>query len=434
MPKGKFYGNLSRAVDVGNVSSARIDQMVTNILTPLAALKMLRQPPLLGNLSSVAATAEHASVARAVAEGSLILVRNAGNPPILPLSAAVTKSIAVIGDESTVVGVGSGTVQPPPGLVTPAQGIQAAAGTGVNVSYLSGTDLPAAVDLAREVDVVVVVVATNTALGHDYNLSLPRSQNELVRSIARANPRTIAVARCPGPCATPWSSDTAAVLLQLMGGQGAGAALGAVLFGKVNPSGKLPFSSPATVNDTWLSPAPGQPWNPRQYPGYLPSGASATQLPVVQYSEGLFMGYRYYDAARIQPEWSFGHGLSFSTFEYTALQVRGSLGETSTVTVSFTLRNVAGPAGKEVAQLYLSPPAEADEPPQLLRAFEKVLLRPQEQVSVSFSLSVEDVRVWDTVRQNWRVVPGRYGLGVGSGSRDVRLRGSLVVDNSTTMQ
>ena len=177
-----------------------------------------------------------------------------------------------------------------------------------------------------------------------------------------------------------------------------GLAIADVLLGLASPAGRLPFSWPTKAND-------------------VPPEANYT------------MARRTYRYAQKNVKWSFGHGLSFSTFEYTALQVRGSLGETSTVTVSFTLRNVAGPAGKEVAQLYLSPPAEADEPPQLLRAFEKVLLRPQEQVSVSFSLTVEDVRVWDTVRQNWRVVPGRYGLGVGSGSRDVRLRGSLVVDN-----
>jgi len=151
-----YFGNLSAAVAAGNVSAERIDAMVTNILTPLAALGMLGSPAPPGNLSSIATTAVHRAVARVIAEESITLVRNVGSPkPLLPLSPDTVRSIAVFGDTSTVVGVGSGSVEAPPNLVTPAEGIRNAAGPRVNVTYMSGENTLAASELAAAVDVAV---------------------------------------------------------------------------------------------------------------------------------------------------------------------------------------------------------------------------------------------------------------------------------------
>ena len=133
------------------------------------------------------------------------------------------------------------------------------------------------------------------------------------------------------------------------------------------------------------------------------------------------------DSKSISPLWPFGFGLSYATFSYSALAVAGTLSPSTPVSVYATVCNTAGPSGSEVSQLYLGFPAAANEPPQLLKGFQKTALEPGECAGVGFPLTADDVKIWDVAAQAWAIVPGTYSVMVGSGSRDIRLTGSLVV-------
>ena len=190
-----------------------------------------------------------------------------------------------------------------------------------------------------------------------------------------------------------------------------------MLFGKVNPSGKLPLTFPAHENQTAMS--------PHQWPGW-PDPSKPTYA---NYTEGLLVGYRYYDAHGLEPAYPFGHGLSYTSFAYSALDVAaGHANARSSVVVKCNVSNVGRVAGAEVAQLYLAFPAAAGEPPKVLRGFEKLTLAPGQSATVLFYLdAAKDMAIWNEATHAWQVVPGEYGVLVGSSSRDIRLVGRLSV-------
>ena len=215
----------------------------------------------------------------------------------------------------------------------------------------------------------------------------------------------------------PWLSLVKAVLVQILPGQEAGHALASILFGNVNPSGKLPLSFPADDTQTWLA-AGGD----SSYPGIEQPG---TQEPryIATYSEGLLMGYRWFDSHKLTPLFPFGAGLSFTTFTLTDLH-----SSSRQEGVRVTLTNTGKLAGATVVQLYLGFPAAAGEPPQQLKGFNKMYLEPGEAVSVTFALSVRDVSVWDVASHSWVEAKGRFTVSVGLSSRDPHaLVGSFVV-------
>jgi beta-glucosidase len=238
--------------------------------------------------------------------------------------------------------------------------------------------------------------------------------------VAAAPGKTVIVARCPGACFMPWRDAAQAILYELMPGQESGNSLAATLFGLNNPSGRLPVSFPAAMNETWLG------TSAEQYPGT----DRGRGFPEVDYSEELLMGYRWYDAQGTTPQWSFGHGLSYSTFAYSSLAVAGAVSPTASATVYATVCNTAGPSGAEVAQLYIGYPAAANEPPKLLKGFQKISLGPGACGGVGFEVAAKDLWVWDVVSQTWLLVPGEYKLLVGSSSRDIRLTGALAVTSA----
>jgi beta-glucosidase len=290
------------------------------------------------------------------------------------------------------------------------------------VVYNATQDAAVAAALAAKFDVVVMNVATTSGEGSDRpNLDLPAWQDAMVSAVVAANKNTVVVARCPGACTMPWRDEALAILFQLLPGQEAGNALANALFGDVNPSGKLPVSFPASMNDTWL----GNPVNPAQYPGVPLNGES---FPTATFSEGVFFGYRWYDQQGTDPLWPFGHGLSYTSFGYSRLRVAGVASSTSNASVSITLTNTGGMAGSEVVQLYLGFPASTGEPPKVLRGFEKVKgMTAGAAATVTFTVTAEEVQVWDTDAQTWAITPGTYSVYVGSSSRDIRLTGSLTV-------
>jgi beta-glucosidase len=303
------------------------------------------------------------------------------------------------------------------GICSPAPS-GAVPGNKVNFTFYAGFDAEVAASLAAAADIAIVSVAISSSEGSDRtNLSVPMWQDAVVAAVAAAQPNTVAVARCPGACFMPWAADVPAILYSLLPGQEAATALANILVGDVTPSGKLPVSFPGNMSDTWL----GNPVNPEQYPGTQRTNSWIE----ADYSEGLFIGYRWYDSTGIKPLWPFGHGLSYANFTYSNLSVNGSPSPTSNVTISFQIANIGDADGQEVPQLYVGYPAAANEPPKLLKDFTKVMVESGSQHQITFTLTAQQLSVFDLPTAAWLLVPGTYTVLVGSSSADIRLTGTF---------
>jgi beta-glucosidase len=260
--------------------------------------------------------------------------------------------------------------------------------------------------------VVIIVVSTPSSEGLDRaDLNLAAADDALIASWAAANPtNTIVVLNNPGAVVMPWSGAASAILAAWFPGQEMVNALADILWGDVNPSARLPLTFPASNADTPLA-------NASQYPGI--DGE-------VFYSERLNIGYRYWDSAKIEPLFCFGHGLSYTSFTYSALTIDSAVAAPN-VTVTFTVTNAGAVSGREIPQLYVSFPAAAGEPPSQLRGFTAIGTLPGESVNVSFALAPRDLSIWDVDVHDWALVKGTFGVSVGASSRDARLSGSFVV-------
>jgi beta-glucosidase len=410
MPIGLGYTPLAlrAALALGAVSRATVDGHVRNYLRTLFAYGVFdraRYP----NAPETIDTAGHDATARQIAENGITLLKNNG---VLPLGAP--KKVAVIGSaaDSYVSGGGSSQVTPR-APVTPRQGIVARAGSGAAVTYSDGSNPAAAAELARSSDVAIVVAAASRQEDADLGcLSLEcgtqqrGDQDGLIAKVAAANPRTIVVLETGGPVLTPWAGQVAAVVEAWYPGQQGGTALARVLYGDVDPGGRLPVTFPAAEADT---PVAG---DPRRYPGV---DGTAT------YSEGVMVGYRHYDANGITPSFPFGFGLSYTTFGYGNLTVRPG-------GVSVTVTNTGQRPGTAVPQLYLGLPApntQTPQPPKALKGFAKVVLAPGESRRVTFPLNGRSYAYWNQATGSWKVAPGCYRVMVGASSRDLAATGGI---------
>jgi beta-glucosidase len=271
----------------------------------------------------------------------------------------------------------------------------------------AGADNPLidqAVAAAEKSDVAVVFVGDEETEGVDRpNLELPGFQDQLIEAVAAANPDTVVVLNTGGPVLMPWLSQVKGVIEAWYPGEEDGDAIAPVLFGEVNPSGKLPITFPSSETDVPAN-------TPQQYPGV--DG-------VADYSEGLEVGYRYDDANNLTPLFPFGYGLSYTRFAFSHLTV-----SRSQVTASVT--NTGDRAGTEVAQLYVGDPASAGEPPRQLKGFQRVDLRPGQTATVRFQLTSSDLAYWNN---GWTVAPGTYQIYVGDSSAltGLPLQGTLIV-------
>jgi len=268
-----------------------------------------------------------------------------------------------------------------------------------------------AVQAASDVNTAIVVVGYDggwESEGVDRpHLGLPGDQDELIRAVAAANRRTIVVVNAGAPVAMPWADDVAAIIQLWFPGMEGGNALADVLFGDVNPSGRLPTTFPRRLED-----CPATPY----YPG---------QNGVVQYTEGMLVGYRHYDRARIAPKFCFGHGLSYTRFEYANLRVSS---DASVVHGSVEVTNAGNRSGQEVVQMYVRDPnAREDEPDRELREFAKVELEPGQTRTVTFDLPSRAFAHWDVQAHAWSVTPGEREILVGSSSRDLRQSARIVL-------
>ena len=412
MPTGKYFGDdLKAAVESGKVPMAVIDEKLVRRFRTMMELGVFDNPPQPRPIPEK----EDGAKARAMAEQGMVLLKNSGN--LLPLIAERVKSIAVIGPMAAhaVTGGGGSSHVVPLYSVDPVEGMKNRAGTSVNVTFSDGADLAQAASAAKSADVAIVMVGMVDTEGRDHPLVLGDAQDNLVEAVAKANAHTVVVLKTGSAVLMPWIEQVPAVLEAWYPGEEDGNAVADVLFGTANPSGKLPISFPRALDDLAAN-------TPAQYPGV--DG-------VAHYSEGVFVGYRHFDAKNIAPLFPFGFGLSYTTFEFANLKVSSasvSAKHPGTVTVDADVRNTGKVAGAEVAQLYVAIPATAvPQPPRQLKGFEKVVLHPGQTAHVRFTLDARSFSYWDVKSHGWKVAPGAYTVYVGSSSRDLPLHKQLEV-------
>ena len=446
----EYYGPaLQTAVQDGQVGAATLNDMVRRIVYTMFRLGLFDHVPAEGAQAGAAPATSADSIAMAtkVAEEGTVLLKNANG--VLPLSGS-GKRIAVIGPAAgpqgatlAEQGYGSGHVPEfayQPGVVSPLQSITArAAQAGDVVSYADGDGTADAVAAAKAADFAVVFVNDAEIEGadrpdldaHTGTCSFadvlsptscsysPLDQNALVSAVAAANPHTIAVIQSGGPIAMPWAGQVQGILENWFPGQVDGDAIAPVLFGDVDPSGKLPVTFPVKLSDDPLQTA-------AQYPGVTEPGDSVG--PHSAYSEGLLVGYRWYDARNITPLFPFGYGLSYTTFRCSGIAVKRAGAGAS---VTFSVTNTGSRSGAAVGQVYVGDPASVGEPPKHLEGFRRVELNPGQSATVTIPLGAMSFAHWDTAGHKWAVRAGTYHVMVGSSSRDIAGQGSVVLPAET---
>jgi len=476
--------NLNAALAAGDITEAQIDEAAYRVVRSHIAAGLFDHPLPPAPLDNVS-TPENQAVALQVAEEGSVLLKNADG--ILPLGDHKDKTrwdkskkkyddkgkgkdachdkhgqsceitIAVIGPtasndpvevyntsgtgggfgggppETIEVSAASACAYVRPGVpctpVSPLEGIMArAAEDGDTVIFDNGSDLTSAAATADAADVAIVfgyylegegVDRPHLSLDH---VSLDNTGDELISAVAAANPNTIVVLQTGGPVMMPWIDDVKGVLEVWYAGQGMGTAIAALLWGDVNPSGKLPETFPVSEADL---PTAG---SEAQYPGIV----DANGIRQVDYTEGLEVGYRWYDAQNIEPLFPFGYGLSYTTFKYSHLQVTPSRVQSNKeIRVKFRVTNTGRVTGTEVAQVYISLPASAGEPPKRLVGWARVTLGPGKSQNVTVTIdpnsSAHPLSFWDTNVDGWVTAPGTYTVLVGSSSRDLPLHDKVKV-------
>ena len=437
-----FSEPLKQAVLSGQVPQARLDDMVHRIVRSMFATGVIDQPPI---PRSVVDPFRGRDDAQKIEEESAVLLENTGG--ILPLSAAKTHSIAVIGghaDAGVLSGGGSAQVDAPGGnAVDPKMGasvwgkaiyfpssplryICEQAAPGAAITYDPGTDLAAAAKAASSAQLAIVFVTQRMSEGEDSaTLSLPDNQDALVSAVAAANPNTIVVLENGGPISMPWAPSVKAVLESWYPGIGGGQAIADILFGRVNPSGKLPVTFAASDADlphpqvTGLTPRTGNNGadagagrnQPRQRP----------QPFAVDYNvEGMAVGYRWFQEKNKQPLFPFGFGLSYTHFVYSDLKT-----DPDAKAVTFDLRNTGAIAGDEIAEVYVTLPASAGEPFRKLAGWKRVSLAAGATQTVSIPLDPLYLSIYSTTGNAWTRPTGDFLFEVGGSSADLPLHQPL---------
>jgi beta-glucosidase len=417
MPDAEFFGaRLKAAVGTGQVRMEILDGQVRDILVPMFRQGLFDRNDT-GAWSANARSPQHDAFARKAAQQGMVLLKN--EKGILPISP--TSSIAIIGvagSTSPAIEGGGSSLANSPYVVSPLNGIRTRTRESVKIGTTDGSDLDQAASIARSADIAIVFVKTEETEGSDRpDLRLPGNQDALVAAVAGANPRTIVVLETGGPILMPWLEHVSGVIEAWYAGQEAGNAISAILYGDVNPSAKLPLTFPRAGNSIPTS-------QPEQWPG-----VNYRSL----YSEGLNVGYRWYDATGTQPLFPFGFGLSYTTFAVSHLTVEQSRvaakpgGVPDHVRVKVNVTNTGRRQGAEVVQIYVGDPPANGEPPHQLKAFSKVELNPGETKTLSFALGSDSFSTYDATVHLWKLREGRYDIFAGTSSRDLPLHGAVYV-------
>lgn len=434
MPGNDHFGEpLKKAVQDGEISQHQLNSMVHRVLRTEFATGVIDYPA----HPKVVDVMHGFTVAQRVEEAGAVLLKNAENQ--LPLDASSIKSIAVIGgraDVGVISGGGSAQVDPAGGNPVIAPGVNSGdimalppewvyhrsppldaiiqRAPQARIEYNPGNDLTSAAALAKSSEVSIVFAVQHESEGADLpNLSLPNNQDALIQAVVAANPHTIVVLETGGAVTMPWLDQVSAVLESWYPGIRGGQAIAAILFGDVNPSGKLPITFPKREADMPHPDATKPPTEPA-----APTGPKAGEkIFDVHYDEGLKVGYKWYDAENRTPLFPFGFGLSYTTFAYSELNV--TPGDSLDVTVRVT--NTGRRAGEEIAEIYAGLPESAQEPPRRLIGWKKVALEPGESKTVTVHVEPLFLSIYNVDRNAFQLVPGEYSIWAGNSSGDLPL-------------
>jgi beta-glucosidase len=410
MPTSKKYskGNLKKAFQEGKFSEETLNDNIKRLLRVMFLVGLFDDKSTLpsGNRN----TLEHQSIARKIAENGIVLLKNKDD--LLPLNINELKKLAIVGPNANyklgggdILSGGGSSVNYPPYEITPLEGLKQKCRDSVEI-----------IETPSKADVTILFAGLNHEHGMDAegedksSFELPLEQIELIKRTVKQNPNTIVVLINGSPIAmNGWIDSVPSVIEAWYGGMEVGKAIANVLFGDVNPSGKLPLTFPKKLSD---SPAHK---SERTFPGVEEK---------VFYDEGIYVGYRYFDKEQIEPLFPFGYGLSYTTFNYENLKLnKEKFSKNDTVTVSVDIVNTGNRSGAEIIQLYVQDiESSTDRPPKELKQFEKVKLEPNERKTVKLNLKFGDFSFYDDSTHSWVVEPGTFNILLGSSSRDIHLQ------------
>lgn len=425
-----FADPLIKAVQDGKVPVSVVDEKVENVLRVMFKTKMFDEA---AREKGKMNTPEHQKAAYNSAAEAVIMLQNKGG--VLPINFNKIKSVAVIGDNATRKHCGAGLSSEIKALyeITPLQALQQKFGSNVKINFAQGYQkqstfkegsnngqgnsnkvdwklIAEAVKAARESEVVIIFGGLN----HDFDtesfdkqtMDLPYGQETLIQEVAKANPNTVVVITAGSPVKLAGIVNRVpSVLWSWYGGMEAGNAVADVISGKVNPSGKLPFTIPVTLD---------------QSPAHALGNFPGTDMKV-NYEEDILVGYRWFDTKKIQPEFPFGYGLSYTGFALNGFATDKRIYKKSDVIhAKLTIKNTGNRYGAEVVQLYVSDPVcSVLRPVKELKAFEKVFLQPGESKTVKLDIKVADLAFYDEVNKVWKVEAGDFVLQLGNSSRNI---------------
>jgi len=414
MPDDFYFGDsLLTAVKAGKVPESVIDDKIIRRYTKMIEIGLFDQNT--ATIPTIIPAKENGLIARKISEEGTVLLQNKTN--LLPLKLNNIKSIALIGkkiDKAEAGGGGSSHVVPLY-TVSPLQGLKDRVGSKVTVETATGEDIEQAVALAKKSDVVVIMLNLLASEGMDNDIAFDAKTNEMVAKVAQTNPKTVVVLKTGSAILMPWVNEVPSILEAWFPGEEDGNAVAGVLFGDVNPSGKLPLTFPKDINDVPTN-------TPEQFPG--------VNL-VANYSEGIFVGYRHYDKNNIEPLFAFGHGLSYTTFDYKNIKINKAANfntdYTTACNVELNVTNTDKTAGAEVVQIYLGLPSttNVEQAPKKLSGFARVELKAGETKQVSIPLEGRSFCYLDINSHSWKAVTGTVKVMAGSSSRDIRLNGTI---------
>lgn len=427
-------------ITTGKVGIKELDDKVRRILR-LAILTTMNKNRPYGSF----ATQEHALAARKIAEEGIVLLKNTNN--VLPINLNTAKTIAVIGENAMkmmTVGGGSSSLKAQY-EISPLDGIRKRVGSQANVIYARGyigdttgnyngvktkqnladkrsasEVMAEALKVAKKADVVIFVGGLNKsdrqdAEGYDRTtLTLPYNQDKLIAELAKVNKNLVVVNISGNAVAMPWVNQVPAIVQGWFLGSEAGNALAGVLVGDVNPSGKLTFTFPVKLTDNGAHAL-------NEFPG------TKTE---VNYKEGVFVGYRWADAHQIKSLFPFGHGLSYTTFQYgKVIADRAVMSAGDKITFSVNVKNTGSRIGEEVVQLYISDlKSSVPRPVKELKGFEKISLQPGQQKTVTFTVDKTALSFFDAAKHDWVAEPGKFEALIGASSADIKTKTGFVLN------
>jgi len=436
-----FTKELDVALSNGSVPASAIDVAALRILRSMYATGVIDHPLEPTPIDY----ASNGKVARATAAAGIVLLKNEGN--VLPVAQTASR-IAVIGGHADVgVISGGGSSQ-----VTPVGGwkLQVRSGTGLaamisrksyggtapldairaafpqaQVTFDDGTDVARAASVAKAADVVIVLAEKWATEAEDHaDTSLPDGQDTLIETLAAANPRTVVALQVGNPVQMPWAGEVPAIISLWFPGQEGASAFADVLSGKVNPSGHLPVTFPASVTQLPLTKVPGSDAPAADKMTRATYGINADTKPFdFSYPEGSDAGYRWFDAKKEQPAYAFGHGLSYTTFKYDGLKATGG----KTLAATFTVTNTGNREGAAVPQVYVRAPGKA----KRLIGWAKPMLRPGESKTVTVTADPRVIGSFDEKAHRWVVTPGTYVVELGYSATDTAATANVKMQRQT---